>query len=163
MCRFKLKLESGLKLGGLCFNTSYVSVQGSPRRRSSDLKRFQYILCVGSREQSFKDLPFEVCFNTSYVSVQVFLFSFVLFLLLCFNTSYVSVQAFAVFAYFLFFLVSIHPMCRFKPSPAHKELIASMFQYILCVGSSDCEDTLCKVEYLFQYILCVGSSYEARV
>ena len=34
------------------------------------LKKFQYILCVGSRFFIFSSLYRYICFNTSYVSVQ---------------------------------------------------------------------------------------------
>ena len=76
-------------------------------------------------------------------------------------------------------LVSIHLMCRFKfiflagiskpPSfntsyvsvqveiLSDKDTIYIVFQYILCVGSSEAEIPKIKEKVEFQYILCVGS------
>jgi len=72
MFRFKATNQLGLDASTLCFNTSYVSVQGL------------FILLF---------LHISKCFNTSYVSVQVNMFSIFKSFERGFNTSYVSVQA----------------------------------------------------------------------
>ena len=53
-----------------CFNTSYVSVQENNDMRLLALDKFQYILCVGSREGNSGMNFMPLSFNTSYVSVQ---------------------------------------------------------------------------------------------
>ena len=100
------------------------------------VRRFQYILCVGSRQYLKVLVQKQTRFNTSYVSVQVSIALVVFFAQSSFNTSYVSVQGYDI-----------------------KSGIASLseFQYILCVGSRDCICLYIFFVCLFQYILCVGS------
>ena len=101
-----------------------------------------------------------------------------------FNTSYVSVQAKGLqnervcfeFQYILCVgssradanityanqLVSIHPMCRFKPPRNSHQVFFFRFQYILCVGSSLAFFWSLAEALGFQYILCVGSRCFSR-
>ena len=53
-------------------------------------------------------------FNTSYVSVQDIVHIISCAIICGFNTSYVSVQVICLVACTACFVVSIHPMCRFK-------------------------------------------------
>ena len=78
----------------------------------------------------------DYCFNTSYVSVQEIVYISIKPVQKCFNTSYVSVQAL----------------------PNTLFLSFTMFQYILCVGSSKIRLYDSRAMLKFQYILCVGSS-----
>ena len=55
--------------------------------------------------------------------------------------------------------VSIHPMCRFKAVEDENGVLATSFQYILCVGSRIANAIGRVTDKMFQYILCVGSSY----
>ena len=48
-------------------------------------------------------------------------------------------------------------MCRFKALFTFFFISLTLFQYILCVGSSLCQSSLVESLFLFQYILCVGS------
>ena len=156
MCRFKKLTICENFTGVVCFNTSYVSVQVFSINLIKSCVEFQYILCVGSRRSGEKNKKSKPCFNTSYVSVQVLL-------KLCL---------------FYIFLVSIHPMCRFKAlfiknSCMYQSFNTSYvsvqgnkiptfdsyveFQYILCVGSSFLYLFIIFFYCWFQYILCVGS------
>ncbi len=54
-----------------------------------------------------------------------------------FNTSYVSVQANTIKKLSSWISVSIHLMCRFKLPLAIAIASSVLFQYILCVGSSN--------------------------
>ena len=74
-----------------------------------------------------------------------------------FNTSYVSVQVVWYRLFNTLVCVSIHPMCRFKYESYKLSLIAKLFQYILCVGSSERFVKNINKSKEFQYILCVGS------
>ena len=49
--------------------------------------------------------------------------------------------------FYNFVKVSIHPMCRFKPTASGYKHIPSGFQYILCVGSSGWQAR----EYYYKY------------
>ena len=77
-------------------------------------------------------------FNTSYVSVQELVELQTDKEYKGFNTSYVSVQESTQESLSTISFVSIHPMCRFKDKEYRLVLSPSKFQYILCVGSSQC-------------------------
>ena len=67
-----------------------------------------------------------------------------------FNTSYVSVQVRRFKRWHRPYVVSIHPMCRFKFSKLKICFSVSAFQYILCVGSRSFKEAL---------IYCVDISF----
>ena len=125
-------------------------------------------------------------FNTSYVSVQAFMSITVMII------SKVSIHPMFRFKIFIFYknycvqMVSIHPMFRFKNFfivsiasfnslfqyilcfGSSKSLFigyfyASVFQYILCFGSRRRERIRERIAGMFQYILCFGSSFITRI
>ncbi len=53
-------------------------------------------------------------------------------------------------------------MCRFKEDLAFNLISLSLFQYIICVGSSSVFSLVILQLYQFQYIICVGSSSHTR-
>ena len=144
----------------LYFNTSYVTVQH--RKTPSTFFKgriFQYILCYGSTKPTCSSCAGCANFNTSYVTVQRFSPIF-------FNPSW---------------RISIHPMLRFNVSHDLKVIVpqtnfntsyvtvqrsvlgirtlrTSIFQYILCYGSTLLLNPLKFLNKLFQYILCYGST-----
>ena len=96
-----------------------------------------------------------------------------------FNTSYVSVQVKALVCFDSCFIVSIHPMCRFKLLSCATILLRSIVSiHPMCrfkIQSSNVPRLICEVSIhpmcrfkilsgctkepvlRFQYILCVGS------
>ena len=62
-------------------------------------------------------------------------------------------SSFGIFFATLFYLVSIHPMCRFKKSASDLAKTLKRFQYILCVGSSSLLNNYIRV------FLCFNTSY----
>ncbi len=116
MCRFKLVIiERQLVLIG--FNTSYVSVQDATLRHNVESKKFQYIICVGSR--NFIALDIRAIITVSIHHMCRFKRS----LYPKYKYSYsVSIHHMCRFKFFSFkapksiSFVSIHHMCRFKKS-----------------------------------------------
>ena len=106
-----------VRIGGGCFNTSYVSVQEMGDTDAYlQVKGFQYILCFGSSQVHQCQLPF-----CHFVSIHpMFRFKSQMMDYMVKEMS-----------------VSIHPMFRFKVlCLAMYYKYKGMFQYILCFGSS---------------------------
>ena len=178
MCRFKSSTLTYAMPNVLCFNTSYVSVQGSNLQQSraiqqsfntsyvsvqesseqslENLPLFQYILCVGSRRVWKRKRVKILSFNTSYVSVQDQKVMIIPIQQISFNTSYVSVQGKAWYKCTLPKRVSIHPMCRFKN--LHLVIALQKVCFNTSYVSVQVALSASAVRNLkFQYILCVGS------
>ncbi len=97
------------------FNTSYVTVQLTFSRLSG--------------------VPI-THFNTSYVTVQQNHVRQILHISRHFNTSYVTVQLCLLTSTVIFKSISIHPMLRFNFPWASSYMCYTIFQYILCYGST---------------------------
>ena len=143
------------------FNTSYVSVQDSDARYFHHTRlQFQYILCVGSRQEGMQKMKMQMefqyilCVGSRHLlesvrhCLHVSIHPMCRFKFFCnldinfsisFNTSYVSVQETPNYFISTHFQVSIHPMCRFKGLKIGVCLMKIEFQYILCVGSRQVE------------------------
>ncbi len=69
-----------------------------------------------------------------------------------------SVQDSPAIKFNKFSAISIHRMCRFKFVFSPITTTVPLFQYIVCVGSSDLFSRFAIAVKTFQYIVCVGSS-----
>ncbi len=118
------------------FNTSYVSVQVKKLKIQKSTLVFQYIVCVGSS----------------------FCNKFISYLLHC-----ISIHRMCRFKVKKTKIsnskldISIHRMCRFKDTNSASACLITLFQYIVCVGSSWTYFGNGSNQVLFQYIVCVGS------
>ena len=115
MCRFK-DIYICAKSGKIeCFNTSYVSVQAVANMLLEKLpNRFQYILCVGSRDRlvltniKMKLFQYILCVGSRRVVKKMSGFNFKFQYILCVGSREISALTLP------HLIVSIHPMCRFK-------------------------------------------------
>ena len=98
-------------------------------------------------------------FNTSYVTVQPIPRTRLRARNAYFNTSYVTVQRRYEFAFGTRKKISIHLMLRFNQSSSHSQPSSSIFQYILCYGSTTYGGKDRPLISSFQYILCYGSTF----
>ncbi len=98
--------------------------------------QFQYILCCGSTKYSGYIQSHQEDFNTSYVVVQ---------------PAWRKTDSFGC-------SISIHLMLWFNIIKETVEVISTIFQYILCCGSTVILPFIHKRKKGFQYILCCGST-----